>query len=125
MKEELITFETAKLAYEKGFDEKTINLYVYDKIEKKMGYCIYNWKLEERGHDKEESYDIYKKPTQALLQKWLRENHLISIWFEDWDNNQYGIYINKEEDTVYMPNKCLGTYEKALEHALQKALKFI
>ena len=107
MKEELITFETAKLAKEKGFDIEVLNHYnheySYDKAE------IFQ---DDVKNSELESYE-YSAPTQALLQKWLREVHEINV-----------IRVNFEikSDIDMCTHK---TYEQALEKGLIEALKLI
>lgn len=116
MKEQLISFETAKLAKEKGFDI-TINK-LYD-IKGNLGSINCNNKC----HN-------FSAPTQSLLQKWLREKHEIHInintfYFTDIDKFGY------EVEDIVSPNESLilsgtqGDYEEALEKGLQEALKLI
>lgn len=68
MKEQLISFETAKLAAEKGFNIETRNSdYMVDgNYPGKIGACV--------------SCTTYVPcPNQTLLQKWLREVHQIYV----------------------------------------------
>ena len=72
MEDTLITFETAKLAKEKGFDIKTTHYYLGDEeyhilnISKDYGIEGLNWNLRSTRTS---------APTQSLLQKWLREKY--------------------------------------------------
>ena len=95
MKEQLVTFETAKLAKEKNFDigvnqsyviyKKSYNYdddsshresYKVNDIEINSHYHVNNYK----GIDlSNELYEAYSAPTQSLLQKWLREVHNIFV----------------------------------------------
>ena len=91
MKEELIKFDTAKLAKEKGFDLDLEDiLYFYTKPRSKMfgidehfrSYLIKNTpkKLYKVGeHACLNIGSLIPAPTQALLQKWLREEHKLHI----------------------------------------------
>lgn len=131
MKEELITFETAKLAKEKGFPQEPNKL--------KIPY--YNYKGEFKGDvkdwlrkylRKEDTSDVesVSAPTQSLLQRWLREKHNIIITIEHWTNQPVNnqIWENCYDYNFQQlhhgttPHK---TYEQALEEGLYKALKFI
>jgi hypothetical protein len=133
MKEELITFETAVLAKEKGFNEEVLCHYKNDGLD---------WFLDElKNSDLERSE--YSRPTQSLLQKWLREKHIIDTNPICNYHHQKGrmyhagiIFINAkgEVDIIIIPetDKSLDTihryyksYEKAIEEALQEALKLI
>lgn len=155
MKEQLIEFETAKLAKEKGFDIKTknsfankkaisYNQYARDDIREEGEFHVVN-KPEESGvdgtylHNKFVSERFYQ-PTQSLLQKWLREEHDMHIEIELVDNSrtyqwEYVIITSKDRD--YNDEECFDsakrlfnnedfeTYEEALEKGLQEALKLI
>lgn len=144
MTEELISFETAKLAKEKGFDE--ICYYLYDLEEESIG-AFENGKFHKNSKINLpiRSEDIVTAPTQSLLQKWLREEHRIHITirhytncptsrFDDMDYDDelgsYGIEIHEpntqDECDIYVNSNFLGeTYEEVLEIALQEALKII
>ena len=108
MKEELISFETAKLAKDKGFSS----------------ICF----ADEMGGD------LF--PTQSLLQKWLKEVHNIFInifpvgLYLDGKSGyrfRYEIIDLKELKIIQDDKSLLGflTYEEALEIALQQSLKLI
>lgn len=122
MKEELIKFETAKLAKEKGFGFSTdiITAYSFDKEGKsKIRSC----------NNTEEDY--YCQPTQSLLQKWLRKKHNIEVIpCPHFKRKSYGCEVyhyTEKNETGYVPIE-LGsfkTYEQALEKGLQEALNLI
>ena len=114
MKEQLITFETAKLAKEMGFQSYT-SFYYSEGMEikgTKMGM-----------HGNPNAYGGISAPTQSLLQKWLRKNHNLHIHI-----------INKKDEMneedyfeLYVEDKFLSdthTYEEALEKGLVAALKY-
>jgi len=95
MKEQLITFETAKLAKEKGFDKKSGRAWYTDttlaghdptKLQESLGMLHY-WNADS---------NIYEACTQSLLQKWLREKHGIFIFVEptlgDGDKQEFAVY---------------------------------
>lgn len=136
MKEQLISFETAKLAREKRFDFESKYFYTDN-----FGLChiggegdfLYN-------SDGDYLYDCngefefgkkYYTPTQSLLQKWLREIHKIDISLA---LNQFGygyMYAVNNIKTCTNIKTLKGgpnnkfTYEEALEQGLQEALKLI
>lgn len=133
MKEQLISFDTAKLAKEKGFDWKVSLHYesngnrFFDKVP-----CNFN-----------NVELICSAPTQSLLQKWLREIHNIHIKVDDflddktgieWDYEIVIIGTDLDEKGNYKAlipysiddlNRNFKTYEQALEKGLQEALKLI
>lgn len=106
MQEQLISFETAKLAQEKGFDVLTDFEY------------IDNGQLVERRHCYQNR--LCSAPTLSLLQKWLRDKHKCHIILSSLDEDSWKYHI---------PNigghNNFSTYEKALEAGLINALKLI
>ena len=152
MRDELITFETAKLAKKKGFKIKCQHYYnsenpLNSNIQlKEIGWGSFQFIGEEHTIIHEESgllqykIDTYcETPTQSLLQKWLREKHLIHIELQysyKVKNSQeiewwFYLYptIGKRGRIKYFPIKeDIGeklSYEEALEKGLQEALKLI
>ena len=125
MKDTRITFETAKLAKEKGFPQEPNKL--------KIPY--YNYKGEFKGDvkdwlrkylRKEDTSDVesVSAPTQSLLAKWLREKHNIHlIAYKNINIDGYDwCYITTDGITNINSYK---TYEEAYEIGLQEALKLI
>jgi len=108
MYEELIAFETAKLAKEKGYE----NI----KIKKKGAW---------------ETFIADNVPTQSLLQRWLREKHgIFIVLLPDSDNGMFGYDILIKGDIHTQANtfeldEVIGTYEEALEQGLLEGLKLI
>ena len=145
MEDTLITFETAKLAKEKGFDVKTTHN-LANKVE--ISYKNYgrhdileNDTYEnvtipaEEGvdgthlHNKFVSERFYQ-PTQSLLQRWLREKHriyIISKPFHDslLDKTTYVSDVIRIGDGKVIKSPKLDTHEESLEYALLEALKLI
>ena len=134
MEEQKVTFETAKLAKEKGFDIPYENYYVTyiddDDID------LYNYE-ENRGSNfaylrKNENDFEYSAPTQSLLQKWLREKFNIAVMVSFNDNTSFEYYYFIHTDVskpcsnriCSLPFKTID-YEQALEKGLQEALKLI
>ena len=128
MEDTRITFETAKLAKEKGFPQEPNRL--------KIPY--YNYKGEFKGDvkdwlrkylRKEDTSDVesVSAPTQSLLAKWLREQHNIYVTSQignlDFINTyHYEIrYIDKNKFMCKV-NGNFKTYEEALEIGLYQAL---
>ncbi len=132
MKDQLISFETAKLAKEKGFKFKNINLSYSDwypcfnvtgEIEAMSSNIIKN-------NEDSIAPVLYFAPTQSLLQKWLREKHNIHCIFDVYITDNTYCYkivytVNNakcELQSSYLPYL---DYESALEHALKQGLKLI
>ena len=125
MQEQIVTYETAILAKEKGFPQEPNRL--------KIPY--YNYKGEFKGDvkdwlrkylRKEDTYDVesVSAPTQSLLAKWLREEHNIHlIAYKNINIDGYDwCYITTDGITNINSYK---TYEEAYEIGLQEALKQI
>ncbi len=116
MKDQLISFETAKLAKEKGFVSALSKKYT------KHGELIDHIPLSDDGYGKH----CYA-PTQSLLQKWLREKHKIIVEAQ-FDVENYYPFIGYHRRN---PRQITGkkwsevefkTYEQALERGLIVAL---
>tara|TARA_R110002049_G_scaffold289321_1_gene472125 strand:+ start:116 stop:481 length:366 start_codon:yes stop_codon:yes gene_type:complete len=118
MKEELIKFETAKLAKEKGFSVSCENSY------RELLNNEYQLINSIHGYD----FDI-NAPTQSLLQRWLREEckiHMEIIPYEEdpinkWCCVLYPLLCMKEPSNLGE----FKTYEQAIEIGLLEALKLI
>ncbi len=120
MQETLITFETAKLAKEKGFDLIVRSAYHYNGSN-----CI------QITTKNSENLGI-SAPTQSFLQKWLREVHNIEVFVRPFINGEnhdkhYRCFIVWFDGRMYQDNKYFSnqSYEEALEAGLLEALKLI
>ena len=135
MKEQLITFETAKLAKEKGFNILTRNHWsTYDNqgIENNFLRKSYkaDWNEKNIPYVSNKLETLYSAPTQSLLQKWLREVYDIDITVNSNNESRINrlyeavIYsdVIEEESNEFSWFK---TYEGALEDGLLEALKLI
>lgn len=143
MKDQIISFNTAKLAKEKGFDEKVFwywennnsNVIQASKDITYIGGFKANSHKGFRGDKKYKKIPYISRPTQSLLQKWLREKHKIFVSvIEDYDLEKDSWFFGYTINYIVKDIKDLGTedinfdyetYEKALESGLQQALKLI
>jgi hypothetical protein len=130
MTEELITFETAKLAKEKGFDELTKTLYITDKDTTRLAKAN-NSKRTNSNYIELEDYKVYSAPTQSLLQKWLREKYgvhvtpfLKSSGYEILFMEMSEGYPFTTKPTAY-EGQSFETYEEALELGLRDRLEHL
>jgi hypothetical protein len=127
MKDQIISFQTAILANEKGFNIETgeSNYMLEGDLAGKRGASI-------------DCSKYVKSSTQALLQRWLREVHNINIFMtfkpniKKWDFIPYSMEMNgyeyikyNREYTKQINERRFDTYEEALEFGLQEALKLI
>jgi len=135
MEEQIVTFETAKLAKEKGFDLWVNSAYLEDKFlygtislmeESDSAFIDIMDGIELENHNHFEFKNRYSAPTQSLLQKWLRDKYRILIFpYVDFHEKEYfycSIFpVNGDRFSI----ENFNTYEKALELGLQEALKLI
>ena len=141
MEEQLISYETAKLANDKGFKGKLgigvkYNLGQYYNHEGKLNGSVSVEHLRGIVNNEINPEPLVAAPTQSLLQKWLRDVHNIHIIVEfesgSWHYIVKNFYIDietnvKQSQNVtqdWYLNDC-DTYEEALEIGLQEALKLI
>lgn len=149
MKEKVIEFETAKKAKEKGFNNPDIRHeykgvyalidliieqpgldgYWEEKIDKK-----HYFDKEPRLNDEYRERHMFKKdvfayaPTQALLQRYLREEHNIHIWANPGNTKRpkgtFEVNVSTNNETTFY-HYGYETYEEALEQGLQEGLKYV
>lgn len=151
MTDTLISFETAKLAREKGFKELVSTYYLEGGIKREERvYIHYNIDesfyveldefLENFNNEFKETLDgdrclgcdhkkylvRYSAPTQLLLQKWLIQNYKIHAFVMPTCNYYNTFIINCNNKLV--STKRFGiykSYEEALEQVLIQGLKLI
>lgn len=141
MEEQLISFETAKLAKQKGFDIP-VRYGVFGpkmKLTENHGWERHK-KLELNNWNKKPRRS-YSVPTQSLLQRWLRKIHKIDVLVmrippeaisahEKNGKNilkNYNCYIWDLNGNPRIPNNGFydDVYEIAFEQGLLEALKLI
>lgn len=120
MTEQLVSFDTAKLAKEKQFDLQTFNCFDDNGISMEFPRVSINAKN-----------SFCTRPSQSLLQKWLREVHKIHIVI-GLDENGYALTLEEDCDdledrevTKFKYYSVYNTYELALEAGLIEGLKLI
>ena len=149
MKDEIVGFEVARLAKEKGFSVQVYDLYKEDKSKNDKVFlstgieydsdrdCLWDWNL--NGGESGESpkiipypnddinYNYYSAPTQSLLQRWLREVHGLHITIFSKSQESWMFRVTKPgqdlEDGLYGEDG--DSYEDILEYALEEALNLI
>ena len=126
MEDTRVTFETAKLAKEKGFFQETNRLEIpYYNYKGEFKGDVSDWRVRKyiRGEDTL-NVEFVSAPTQSLLAKWLREKHNIHlIAYKNINIDGYDwCYITTDGITNINSYK---TYEEAYEIGLQEALKLI
>jgi hypothetical protein len=123
MREQLISFETAKLAKELGFNWDVAYFFKFKgfkkdtiKEDKTLILCDHNQGVS------------ISRPTQSLLQKWIRETYEIDVESRRLvmadGRKLYQCFVYKPP-TVNLQKGRFSSYEEALEKGLQEALKLI
>jgi len=128
MRDQLISFETAKLAKEKGCPLTSIWYFDVEQNNK----CCYGSSDgygQQQFSKKDKAFYAF---TQSLLQKWLRDIYNIHIIIHPHYNaifekhtyimrtTKYGNFIAQDSETSFH-----DTYEGALEHGLEIGLNKI
>ena len=123
--EDYVSFNTAKLLKEKGFDEPLKMTYWGNGV-------LSEWVCAERNCSIHGGYEHYAAPTLQMAMKWLRDAHCLFIHIgvcnkSVYDDTElcYLWYINEIKpgvkhltDIAYTP-----TYEQACEDAIMCCLK--
>lgn len=140
-KDKKVSYEVAKLAKEKGFDEACSHYYILDFSSFKADGILYKTSLPECCNNNSNIFQFVKRkkqlhlanaPTQSVLQYWLRTVHKIDIdvcklqdgykaySFVDWDDR-----IEQTSKFILDRSSISETYEDALEVALKEGLQLI
>ena len=130
IEDQLTSFETAIVAKDKGFDEYCK---YYTWSDSKTGAHVSVVGSSNKGTPcKQEEWDDVEKgkrvytisrPTQSLLQRWLREVHkkyvLVNLVILNREPEEIGFRASNYFPAIY------PTYEEALEKGIEEALKLI
>ena len=119
--EEIVTYEVAKLAKEEGFNEYEACTHIYEDDDQWYTLTTY---INAKGIDwSKDKFTV--APTQALLQRWLREEKKVEAVVLSQNNigkPYFGdVYTERGLENRYC--KGFDTYELALEDALKYALE--
>ena len=128
MEERLITFETAKLAKEKGLTGLKWNpgkSYMYNGI-------LFQHQIVEQNKDPKYTHYPFAI-SQSLLQKWLLEEHgyfvNVELAYNDWGRFSAGVYKKSKDGRTGIVaidgTSIFDNPEDALEHGLYETLKLI
>ena len=123
MKDELISFETAKLAYQKGVKLNESARVGFSPNGLELSECFWNYHCNEKNS--------IPRSTQSLLQRWLREEYefIILINYSYWDDNfMFEICGRRVNSDILLGidfSNRFETYEEALESGLINALNLI
>lgn len=116
--EQYVSFETAKLLKDKGFDKKCVYRYIGEPDYGSKPPFVHFPK----GNG---SQYIYPAPTQALAMRWLREVHNLHIDIDVSEGDWNPCVIELENWSVvseYDTENTQDTYENAVEYALKYCL---
>ena len=114
--EDYVSFETAKLLKEKGFDKKCFTVYNNDG------------KFYDTRYGIAPSIEI-PAPTLQMAMKWLREMHNYDVgvcldsYVEPYDNLYY-ILIRRRKDKYENISPCEQAYFDTYEEAAEAAIKY-
>lgn len=117
--EDYVSFETAKLLKEKGFNWNTDKQFNSDKI-------VADYDITDRSRHPERYLDA---PTLQMAMKWLREVHNYDVgvcldsYVEPYDNLYY-IVIRRRKDKYENISPCEQVYYDTYEEACEAAIKY-
>ena len=124
IEESYVSFDTAKMLKEAGFDVPCTSQYTEGKSIWNVGYPD-NFNQDEFG---------YSRPTQALAARWLRDKHKLHVsvsiagLFDGLRDLIYWAFSVMNVNTAlfeYIDGNRYDTYEEAMEAGLQSVLKQI
>ena len=120
IEESYVSFETAKMLKEAGFDVPCTSNYMTSKS---------SWNDLQRANFNA-SETTYSRPTQALAARWLREMYNVAIYsFYDTDMEQWfyvvDAFTKNPVINVFQSGSEYDDYESAFEAGLREAIKLI
>ena len=133
IQEKYVSFDTAKLLKEKGFNEKCWGLYasIFDDEDNPIT-VLERWVGSAHNNSFEDESFICSAPTQQMAMRWLREVHHLNIepYFEYYllGYSAEIKYTNKDTPLYlfeYLREKWFNTYEEACEEAIKYSLEHL
>lgn len=126
--EQYVSFDTAKMLKDAGFDGMAHKYYYRPRLSGKMEE---RFAMSPRNLNKEPR--CISLPTQALAARWLREVHgiIVDVTFcPPKQDKNWKFFIGEIEDMIWegdydSSNERYTTYEEAMEDALRQALRRI
>ena len=122
--EDYVSFETAKLLKEKGFNERLLTFYITDETKKRGNFQL--MAFTDDKIDNNHSDYCYLAPTLQMAMKWLREKYNIDILIPIGGFTEKGkVYFCSVYKNLinYGDLKECSTYEQACEAAIKYCLE--
>ena len=128
IEESYVSFETAKLLKEAGFDVECDWFYINDG---NVDTVTVVRSTSPRDHNMGTGF--LSRPTQALAARWLREKHRIALDVAfippSVDGDVWQYFVGEMDDMIwegeYETGRKYATYEEAFEDGLREAIKLI
>ena len=123
--EDYVSFETAKLLKEKGFDEECVYFYDWDEEDEIYRICSNGGSCNNKEYP-----TYYSRPTLQMAMKWLREVHNIALnigWGEILEDKfqWWCIILNQKDGSILRESEYYSTYEQACEAAIEYCLEHL
>ena len=120
IEEQFVSFETAKMLKEAGFDVPCTSQYTEGK---------YIWNVDYPYHFNQDEFG-YSRPTQALAARWLREVYNVAIYSLYDDDMEQWFYVvdaftKNPVINGFQSDSEYDDYESAFEDGLREAIKLI
>ncbi len=117
IKEQFVSFDTAKMLKEAGFDVPCNSQYMQNG---------FRWDAGSSNKVNFNEYEtVFSCPTQALAARWLREVYDIDVTVIPCEDGSYVYDILHEKKRIISSAPMKEGYEKVLEYGLFMAIKLI
>ena len=135
IEEQFVSFETAKLLKEAGFDVPTRGTWIKNYTgDAAFVEHFYGHTTDDISRHSADGFQYeYLAPTQALAARWLRDAHHINVYacfdYEKFDEKKW--FFTREhtmvndDSAVYCSITNYNSYEEALEAGLKHGLELI
>ncbi len=116
--EDYVSFETAKLLKEKGFDEKGVKVWYDESGEMYYDCREIKYQIKVENHEK-----FFQCPTLQMAMKWLREVHKLYMYtaFDGMEEVWFSRIYDKDKHLKDLDD--FNTYEEACEAAIKYCLE--
>lgn len=123
IKEDYVSFETAKLLKEKGFDERCTHYYKNEKYLVDLGNSNIH------SYANSDLVEEFVAPTLQMAMKWLRKEHNIHIQIWILEEKGYWFDVEKILNAQYKHKSLYSTglediYFESYEEACEAAIKY-
>ena len=125
VEEDYVSFETAKLLKERGFDEKCSHYWQDEISEYSITKEIHRWTDSTLANTEISTSKRFSAPTLQMVMKWLREVHNIHISIATvCDGKAWGYETIIQKQRIPVPATLFIDWKDTSEEACEAAIRY-